>query len=162
MPDGFSVTCDDRALLAALDRIGPAVEKYTKAAAKVTADAVQRTAQRIVARRTGATAAGIEVREDYSKKGYVVVTNDVMDEADLAARKQSTSKNIRRRANAKYYQEKHTGLWLEKGTVQGKPGSHTGAPRPFFFPASELEQSGYARRMREAVQQAIAEVGLGE
>lgn len=164
MADGVRVTVDDSALLAALERVGVAAERYTKAAAKITADNVQREAKARVARRTGLTAQGILVREDYDRVGYVVVTSDVL--AERRTMQQGMAMGMRphramKWAGRRYYQEPHVGLWLERGTIQGKPRSHTAAARPFFFPASELEQGAHGRRMREAIQQAIDAEGLG-
>jgi hypothetical protein len=158
MPDGFSITIDDRALLAALDRLGPAVEKYTMPAAKVTANNIQREAQRRVARRTGATAKGIEVREDYTRTGYVVVTSDVLSSEEHARRQGYKTAKLR---NATYANIPHVGLYLEEGTIRGEPGSHTSAARPFLFPAAELERGSFERRIREAIQQAIDDEGFG-
>jgi hypothetical protein len=155
--DGFSISLDDRAVLAALERLGPAAETRQKAAAKLTAEAIQRSAQSRVAHLTGFTAKNIVVRESTTVKGYVVTMGDVVSETETARRRSLGMKS----AKSKYHQEKHTGLWLEFGTVQGRPGSHTSAPRPFLFPASELERGPHARRVREAVSAAQADVGLG-
>lgn len=45
-------------------------------------------------------------------------------------------------------------LWLEFGTVKM-------APRPFLHPSVDLERPAHDRRLRAAIQQAIAEVGGG-
>ena len=159
MPDHFTIEIDDRALLAALDRVGPAVEKYLKRAAKVTADHIQGEARRRVARRTGKTAEGIEVREDYTRFGYVVVTSDVLSNEEHTRRQGYRTAKLR---NATYANVPHVGLYLENGTIQGKPGSHTSAPRRFFDVSAQVEQGPHRLRVAEAIQQAIDDVGLGE
>lgn len=165
MADGVRFTLDDTALLAALERLGSSVERYTKPAAKVTAQNVQREAKARVARRTGLTAEGIVMREDYAGVGYVVVTSDVIAEKrDASARVAAGGMRPHaayKWASRAYYQAPHVGLWLEQGTLQGKPRSHTAAPRPFFDVAAEVEQAAHGRRMRDAIQQAIDAEGLG-
>ena len=165
MGDAIRFTVDDSALLAALERLGVSAERYTKPAAKITAERVQREAKARVARRTGLTAEGILVREDYTRTGYVVVTSDVIaekrDPSARVARGGVKPHQAYRWAARTYYQEPHVGLWLEQGTIQGKPRSHTAAPRPFFDVAAELEQDAHGRRMRDAIQQAIDAEGLG-
>lgn len=165
MPDSFSVTLDDAALLAGLKRLGTTVEKYTIPAALETAKAVQREARARVARRSGATAEGIVVREDYVRKGYIVTTGDV-----LAAGERTLSAGLamgmqpgkaRKWASRGYTQQKHVGLYLEGGTKKGQPRSHTAAPRPFLGPAADVEQGPHGRRMRAAIQAAIDDAGFG-
>lgn len=151
---------DDRAVLAALARLGPAAEPRQKAAAKLTAEAIQRSAQSRVSAMThgtGFTAKNIVVRPSTTVNGYVVTMGDVVSEEETARRKSLGMKS----AKSGYHQEKHTGLWLEFGTIQGRPGSHTSAPRAFLFPASELERVPHARRVRNAIAEAQADVGLG-
>lgn len=166
MPDGFTFTADDRALLAALDRLGASVEKYTMPAAKVTADNVKREGRARIARRTGATAEGILVREDYAGTGYIVATQDVVLEGQRTTTQGKAMGmrpgDARKWAARRYTQDKHVGLWLEHGTIQGKPKSHTAAPRPWLGPAADVEQGPHGRRMRQAIQDAIDASGLGE
>lgn len=50
--------------------------------------------------------------------------------------------------------KKHVESWLEFGTV------HMTA-KPFLFPAARLENTAHDRRMREAIEAAIADEGLG-
>jgi hypothetical protein len=162
---GFTFSVDDAGLLAALDRLGKTVERFTMPAAKATAMAVQREGRVRIARRTGATAEGILVREDYAGKGYVVTTQDVVLEGQRTAQ-QGRTMGMRPGAAAKwasrgYTLDKHVGLYLEKGTIQGKPRSHTSAPRPWLGPAADVEQGAHGRRMRQAIQDAIAAEGLG-
>lgn len=157
MPDRFTFSLDTRAVVASLERLGPAAEPYVKAAAKRTADAIQRGAQARVARRTGFTQKNIVVRESTTVTGYVVTMGDVVSETETARRRSLGMKSARSR----YHQEPHTGLWLEFGTVQGRPGSHTSAPRPFLLPAGEIEQGPHRRRIVEAIQEAEAAIGLG-
>jgi HK97 gp10 family phage protein len=49
----------------------------------------------------------------------------------------------------------HVGRYLEFGTVHMRA-------RPFLFPSAQLEAGAHDRRMRDAVQDAIDEHGLGE
>jgi hypothetical protein len=165
MADGFQITVDDSALLAALNRLGPAVERYTMPAALETAKAVQREAKARVARRTGATSEGILVRKDYAGKGYVVTTQDVVLGGQRTAA-QGMGMGMRPGAAAKwagrrYTQDSHVGLWLEIGTAQGRSRSHTAAPRPWLGPSADVEQGPHGRRMRAAIQQAIDAAGFG-
>jgi hypothetical protein len=150
MADGFRFSMDARQVLAALERLGPVAEPHIKGAARVTAEAVQRSAQARVARRTGFTSKNIVVRESTTIKGYVVTMGDVVSEQETARRVQM---GMRKTAKSKYWNEKHTGLWLEFGTA---------APRPFRLPAAEIEQGPHLRRVREALQDAEAAVGLGD
>lgn len=64
---------DATSVLDALEALSDVVlERHTKPAARVTADNVAREASARVRRRTGETARGIEVREDYERAGYIV------------------------------------------------------------------------------------------
>lgn len=159
MADGFRFSVEARGVLAALAKLGPTAEPYVKRAAKVSAESIQRSAQARVAKRTGFTQRNIVVRDSTTVNGYVVTMGDVVSEEETARRIQM---GMRRTAKSKYWNEKHTGLYLEFGTVQGKPGSHTSPPRPFLLPAAEIEQEPHLRRVREALQEAEARVGLGD
>lgn len=136
MADRLSITVDNAALLAAMERLGPAALQFTKAAARETAENIVREAQSRVARATGETAAGIHLEETHNGDGYVVL---------------DTNKRM-------------PGLpsWLEFGFSQGKAGSHSAPARPFFFASAQLEAGPHDRRMREAVQEAIDSTGLGD
>jgi hypothetical protein len=135
MAGEMTITVDNAALLKAMADLGPAMERFTMAAAKETADNIVREAQGRVARATGETARGIHAEVTHDGKGYVVLDTN------------------RRMPNLP--------LWLEFGTQQGKPGSHSSLARPFFFSSAYLEAGAHDRRMREAVQNAIDSVGLG-
>lgn len=158
----LSIDCDLRPLLDAFRALGDRLDSYTKPAAKVTADAIQRTARRLVARRTGQTAEDIVVRDDYTGKGYIVATADVLSDAEVATRRRlaPTNPNIRRRINAVYQQGLHVGLYLEGGTRRGKPRSHESAPRPFLLPAVELEAGAHERRMVDAIETGARALGF--
>lgn len=133
----MTITVDNQALLAAMSALSETVlESFTKPAAKITADNVRAEAQRRVLRATGETAEGITVSESRDGHGYVV-------ESDNA-----------RMPNLP--------IWIEFGTKQGKAGSHSAPAHPYIFAAAELEQGAHDRRMREAVQDAIDSVGLGD
>lgn len=108
---------------------------------------------------TGFTRKNIVVRDSTTIRGYVVTMGDVVSEEETARRVQM---GMRRSAKSKYHgREKHTGLWLEFGTVQGAAGSHTLAPRPFLLPAAELEQGPHLRRVTEQLHEALA-MGFGD
>ena len=126
----LSVDVDARPTLAALDRLAEDLAAArTKAASKVTADAIATEAKRRVRRRTGLTAEGIVVEEDRARVGYVV----------LATRQQFPN----------------LPHWLEHGTKFMTAS-------PFFFPSARLEEAAHERRIREALQLAIDDVGLGD
>lgn len=82
MPDGLTITTETTALLAALQQLPALVRTHVKRAARVTADRIVREAAGRVARRTGATAAGLTVEETHSGDGYVVFVKRV-DEPGL-------------------------------------------------------------------------------
>lgn len=124
---------DASSLLAALKQLGDRAEKHVKAAAKVTADRVATEARSRAARRTGETAASVTVEESRDGKGWVVLPWDFT--------KPSRMPNLP--------------IWLEFGT------KHM-TPRPYFFSSARLEEAAHERRIAEAVQAAIDEVGLGD
>ena len=139
----FEIDVDTSGLFRAMDQAVAAIERRTKAAAKDTADRVERNAKQRVARATGATAEGIHVEETYDGTGYVVLA---WDQA-LAAKAWGAGATTREYNIGKPQ-------WLEFGTV------HMSA-RPFFFVSAEIEAAGHDRRMREAIADGIEEVGLG-
>lgn len=69
----LTIEVDAEAVLAALVRVGDAAAAHVKAAAKVTADAIDRGATARARRRTGKTAEGIHVEETHDGEGYVVM-----------------------------------------------------------------------------------------
>jgi hypothetical protein len=82
--DAFSVDVDTSALFAAIDALPEAVHRHLKAAARVTADNIQREARGRVARRTGKTGDAITVEEARNKDGWVVfVANAAADWPNL-------------------------------------------------------------------------------
>lgn len=91
----FSVTVDAESLLQALRHLGPAAEPHIKAASRVTANRIADEARRRVRRRTGKTAEGIVVRDDFTGKGSIV------------AAERNPFPNVP--------------LWLEFGTVRMRP-----------------------------------------
>jgi HK97 gp10 family phage protein len=127
MADRMTITVDHAALLKAMTDLGPAALRFTKAAAKVTADNIKREAQGRVARATGATGDAITVDETHNGDGYVVFVGN---------------------------NRTHIGRFLEFGTKY-MPA------RPFLFASATLEAGPHDRRMAEAVQDAIDDVGLG-
>lgn len=133
----MTISVDSAALLSAMSSLASGVvESFTKPAAKVTADRVASEAERRVLRATGETARGIVALESRDGAGYVVTsTNERMPNLPT---------------------------WLEFGTKRGKSGSHAEPAHPYLFASARLEESGHDARMREAVQDAIDSVGLGE
>jgi hypothetical protein len=156
MADELTVEFDPMSLYRALDTLGGKAEAHLKRVAYETAKAVRYAQWTRIQRRTGATANTLEIREDRSGKGYVVLTNDVRTEASrqAALRRRALSTKWRTRPVSKLENVKHVGLYLEYGTV------NMGA-RPFFWDAAQLESASYDRRVREAMSQAIEESGLG-
>lgn len=141
--DGLVIDVDTAPLLAALDRLASEVVlRHTKAAALVTANRIQAEARARVARRTGLTAQGITVYPTRDGQGYVVMPfNDALERERIAAGYDQTAENLP--------------IWLEFGTKFM-------APQPYFFASAKLEENAHDRRMRQAIQDAIDEVGLGE
>lgn len=75
----MTIEVDTSALFAALDRLGSVAEKHVKAAAKVTAERIEREAERRIARRTGETAKHVRVEETHDGLGYIVLSNNPGD-----------------------------------------------------------------------------------
>ena len=71
----LTIDVDTAALFAALDTLGDAAQPYVKAAAKVSADNIDREQTARVARRTGQTADRIVVEETRDGLGWVVRVN---------------------------------------------------------------------------------------
>lgn len=143
MPDGLQIDVDTSALLRALGQLDVSlVERHTKPACLVTARNIQREARARVKRRTGRTAAGITVQESFDKQGYVVLPfNEALTLALIA------SGNDQQPENLPY--------WLEFGTRKM-------TKKPFFIESARLEETAHDRRIRDAIQDAIDESGLGE
>lgn len=142
MADSFQVDIENGALLRALDRLDVSlVERHTKPACKVTALNIQREARARVRRRTGRTAAGITVEESFDQQGYVVLPFNTALELSLIE-----SGNDQQPENLPY--------WLEFGTRKM-------TKKPFFIESARLEENAHDRRIREAIQNAIDESGLG-
>lgn len=140
--DLFSISLDTTGLIKAMVHLLPGAEKYTIAAAEVTATRVRDEAQRRLQRSTKPDARGVTLRS-------IQIFEGVKRGPGFAV--------IPKRAYLPSLP-----FWIETGTQKGKPGSHTMPPRPFLDPAVELEQAAHQRRMIEAVQQAIRESGLGD
>lgn len=168
MADGFSFSVDDRELLAALGRLGKTIERFTMPAAQETARRVQSHAKSFIAKRSGVTASGILMHDDYWHAGYVVRTRDTLNPGERQAQLEagmalgSTPSKRRRWASRTYTQDVHVGLYLEKGTVKGKPRSHSSAPRPWLNPATVAEAAPHADRMRVAIRDGISAEGFGD
>lgn len=133
----LTISVDTISLLAAIDRLGDhQAEARVKAAAKVTADRIQTEARARVRRATGATATAITVQEAPGPLGgYRVFVGPTRDAHGF-----SRPDNLP--------------LWLEFGT------RYMGA-QPFLFNSARLEEGPHLRRVAEALQDAIDDVGLG-
>ena len=68
----MTIDVDPSGAIAALERLGPAVEVRLDAVARDTAERIAAEARRRVRRRTGQTAAGITVEQAKDGNGYVV------------------------------------------------------------------------------------------
>ena len=154
MGDFLSVDVDARGLLAAMDRLGHSLEARLLEVSRDTADQVAREAKSRVARRTGATAEGIIVERARVGAGYVVIAQKVeprvigpnlLPHHRAALQKLSPLKESRKNIPA----------WLEFGTNKM-------LRQPFLFPSVEIAREGHMRRLREAVQDGIDAVGLGD
>ena len=138
MSDQLTIEIDNRAAIAALDQLGAAVERYTKTAAKITADNIAREAKARLQRQlsgtsTGATVRGVTVEEARAGVGYVVLPWNPAEPVRMP----------------------NLPIWLEFGTVKM-------TARPYFFASAQLESGAHDRRIREAIGQAIREVGGGD
>jgi hypothetical protein len=156
--DGLVAEMNTAELFNALDRLGnEVVLRHTKPAALEAAKAVQRDAQAHVRRRTGETASGIVIEEDYQRIGYIVRSEDVRSQASAAAQAllyRQFGRTGRRARVSAHENVPHVGIYLEYGTVN--EGAH-----PFFWAAGRVNEPLFDRLIRDAVQDAIDEVGLG-
>jgi hypothetical protein len=150
----FAVVVDYQEVARMLEKLGPAAEAHCLSVAHMTAIAVKQEAVRRIARGVpGETYKHIIFQgKKAGWPGYVVMLDDVVPPRETARRR---AMGLKRIAKSKYYQVKHTGLWLE----YGYKGLRAKGPRPWLFPAARAEESGYLRRMAEALSRAIAEVG---
>jgi hypothetical protein len=132
--DKFSVTVED-GVSESLRRLGTSALKFTVPACEATANNVIAEYRRRVKRDTGETSEGAQKDKLKDGSGYFVSVRN------------------RRMPNLP--------LWLEAGTKQGKPRSHTQPAAPAFWPAVELEVIHHERRINDAVGEAIVAEGLG-
>lgn len=141
MADGFEAVMEEAEMVAALNALGDFAQPYINDASGESAksmenEAVARLRRQLGPNATGETEAGIWSRPAFDGNGYIVESgNDRMPNLPL---------------------------WIEKGTRKGRPGSHTHAPRNFFFVSADLEKGSHFRRIGEALQQAFDDRGLGE
>lgn len=141
--DLLTIEVDNQAVLRALEEIPDVVARHLKPEAEETARRIVKGAQQRVRRATGVTAAGIHHEESHDGTGYVVLAWD----QQFAARLWNSGNNDRVNAAVPRF--------LEFGTVKM-------SAYPFFFDAARLEEQDHDRRARQAVIDAIEEVGLGE
>lgn len=133
----LNITVDMRDLLAAIDRAPAAIQVHVTEAASLTAHAIANDAKTRVHRRAGPnggqTAAGILVRSDGQGGFWVDSTEPGGPGHDPA----------------------NVPIWLEFGTVHQPPYK-------YFFISADLERGANERRMIQAIEDGLADVGLGE
>lgn len=145
------VDADPRDVLDALKRVGDAAQNLALAASFHTATAVKAGAiSRIAKRRPETYKHVIFQGKNRGWPGFVVLMDDVVPPDETARRR---SLGMKRTAKAKYFQVRHTGLWLEFGTVKMRP-------KPWLFPAARAEESAHLNRLADMLQRAIAEGGF--
>lgn len=141
MSDGITVDVETDALIAAINRVGNVrAEAAVDRASLATSNAIVREARGRLSRQlgpnaTGTTAAGIQI-ERADRGGYIVGSG--RDQFPTLP------------------------LWIEKGTQKGRKGSHTQAPRPYFYDSAELEEQPHRERVATELQVEINAEGLGE
>jgi len=143
--DRVTVTLEAASLMAAIASLGPTADRACRAAARQTAERIKVEAKRRVRRRSGNTAAGIYMDDDYKKTGYVVLTADARADA---GQKQANGKRAPR-----YHKELHVGTYLEYGTDKM-------SAKPFFYESARLEENAFNRRLSEQLQYALDQSGL--
>jgi hypothetical protein len=158
MSEELTAVMDTRGLFSAFEKVGPTCERRLRAASFVTAQAIRDEARRRVARKSGATAQGIVIREYDNSPYFLVATSDTLSQEERLARveaqKQDPKQYRRRWTAARYRNVPHVGVYLEYGTVRA--GEH-----PFFWESARVEQAAYDRRVKEALVAALEESGLG-
>lgn len=139
---GLQIDIDVDGVIAALNGLGDAAKPYINTAAQETGESIVREARARLKRQVGPQATGkteqsIVTRPAYDGNGFIVIVErEPFPELPL---------------------------WLEKGTKPGKrPNRARTHARPFFYVSAELEEGPHFRRIEGALQDAIAEKGLGE
>ena len=145
----MTIEVDPAAVVAALERLGPAAKGHCLAAAFITASAVKASAQATIPKDRPFTYANIAIETRRVGDGYVVMMNDKVKDP-VPARRRPVGPETRRKAAPG--QVKHVGVWLEFGTPSMRP-------RPFLFPAAGGQERPYLQRLAEALDQALSEVG---
>lgn len=139
---------DARGLIDALNRLGPVADVVCKAVAYETAHKIQQSAFARVAVRTGETRSHITVEETHNGEGFIVWV-----EPDVLISLHTNKKTGRQHTQRVTYNA--LGGWLEFGTEKM-------TARPFLFNSARLEEGGHQRRLAEAIQDEIDDLGLGE
>jgi len=134
----LTIDANAETLETAIDKFVELAGPRVKAAARISAERIQLEARRRVRRRTGATALGITVVEAPNSTGFLVV-------AEAPPEPQT-----RRGAPA-------VPVWLEFGATSLRFGA-----KPFLRVAGELEAPLHEARLREALEGAADESGLGD
>jgi hypothetical protein len=141
MANSVSITVDPNALAESMLTLSQALKPFIKVASRISADNIAREAQARLARQlsghsTGETLAGIKVKSDRTGWGWIVDAGN------------ATQPMLDR--------------WIESGTKQGKPGSHSSPPRPFFWASAQLEEQAHLGRVRAAIAAGMSEHGIGD
>ena len=134
----LTIDANAETLEAAIDTFVELAVPRVKAAAHVSAVRIQAEARLRVRRRTGQTAAGIAVVEAPNSTGYLVVAE--------APPQPSTQRGA-----------PGVPVWLELGATSLRFG-----PKPFLLVSGKLEQPAHDARVREALQSAADDSGLGD
>jgi len=155
MPDRLSITCDARELLTQMDKIIPGIEDVCKDVALEVAKRLVFGARSRVRRATGETADGIHYEESHDRKGYVVLSS-------FKGATISFHRHIK-------------GYWRSKGPGAGHTqrvspwnpvpyfleyGTKYMTERPFFFSEVAIQEAGFQRRLSEAIQAKLDELGF--
>lgn len=132
----FEVQVDDRSVLQALDKAGPAFDARLKREAKFTGDRVASEARARLRRQQTAEATGHAA-------------------STIVARESSDGKEIHVYMGVPADLPSSLDIWLEFGTRHGQ------RPRPHLQPSAALEAGPHRRRVAIALDEEIRRLGLG-
>jgi len=148
----MTIEMDVTRVLAAFAKLGPAAAAACLSASYQTALAVKAQAQINIPKRRPFTVNHIITARSRSIDGYVVMMDDVVKDKEKARRRSLGMKSAR----ATYHQEKHVGLWLERGTS----GLHAQPPRRWLMPAGESQERAHLYRLGESLDRAVQEADV--
>lgn len=145
----LKINVDPREVVAAFDKLGARLQPLLNSVSYQTALAVKAQAQRTIAKRRPYTVGHIIVAAMRNGRGYVVMMDDVVKDVETDRRR---AMGLKRMAKSKYHQEKHVGLWLERGTPHMRP-------RPWLAPAGDSQEGPYLQRLADTLDRALEEGG---